>query len=510
MKGKCQRKNRHLFFCILSGIALLLLAGWFGWWHFYVRQDFTLRDVRTEAKADGALLYGKGRMRINLPQNHIIDVHFVIPCQARTGQPLESASTMLFWAPYLGEERSIREGGLHAWALDYARQCGWTVFTFTVEGGGKKDGVPESYYIYPESGWHDVVFAVKAALEVRYGLAPKALLVAGESAGGSLAEHLPVSHPNYIAAAAWSGGTTYRALPESDAAVFFLNNWGCYGVSSSHRLYAESVENGREVLWTEIPPNAGAKSLNHHTPSQLTAQLKQSFLRGAMALADSVTGKVSPPSEWPCEYTMPDGHVAKLPSEEFLRLWERLPHRLNAAVLTQQRNGFVAATEPVSHPEKAAILFYTDIGEPFLQDGVHALCQKNYAVYVVICDDHHEQACTDGAAALAAIRRDPNLSALPLAILGNNDAASAALQLASRVPSTELSGVFLFQPEFLPSVAMPPLSSDGRLNGAIVRSFVTEAVQSVENASLPTTVLAADPNREVQWLEFFEAVGDGN
>ena len=500
-------RRRHRRLWVLA--ALLALAGfaWTGWWHFYIRQDFTLRDVRTRWKPKDGLELGEGWMRVNLPKNHLVEILFAVPKDAATGEPLPSASNLLFWAPYLGETNDPQTATLPPWALDYARECGWTVFTFTVKDGGEVSGKPRSYYIYPESGWHEVVFAAKAALETRYGLTSRALLVSGESAGGSLAEHLAGAHPEEIAAAAWSGGTTYMPLSSRNVVPCgFFSNWGCYGEPASRKLYEESSAQGLPLLWTELPPKVDGRTIYHHAPSELTARMKRCFLQGAVSLADPKTSAIPPMDSWPYAYEMPDGRTVRLPSEEFLRLWERLPHRLTHAVLSHQRDGFVAATEPVPDPAKTALFFYTDLGHPYLQDAVQALCRKNYAVHVVFCDDCHEQSCLDGAAALEAIRRDPRLAGLPLVVLGNGQAADAALKIASTVGET-LAGVFLYDPrELIPEARRPRLSSDGTLNGAPVRRFLSGDPFAAGYTEISSEPIPDDPVPENQWLDYIQAV----
>ena len=271
------------------------------------------------------LEYGSAQMQVNLPNQDVVNIRYVIPHDPLSGKVLPSASTILFWAPYLGEAQFIQDGGLHGWARKYAKQFGWTVFTLVITDDKHVKEPPPSRYYCAESGWFEVVFAVKAALEKKYGLSNKKLIICGESAGGNMAERMVATYPEEIAAATWSGGTSYTDLPKSDVATFFFSNWGCPGAKATQSLAKDAHAHGISLLWTEIPPNSGAR-LNHHSPSQLTAQLKQTFLQGVVALANPVTGAIPPPEEWPCRYAMPDGSLIYLPSAEFARLWKKLPH----------------------------------------------------------------------------------------------------------------------------------------------------------------------------------------
>ena len=498
------RPRPFLWILVLPALALLAGGVLGGWRMFHARRDFALRDVRSAWSPEEGLEKGEGWMQVNLPKNRRIKVCFAVPRDAATGKLPSSASNLLFWSPYLGEERDIQKNGLHEWAKEYARQCGWTVFTFAAEDGGRVDGKPRSYYIYPESGWHEVVFAVKAALEKRYGLTSRKLLVVGESSGGSLAEHLVAAHPEAIAAAAWSGGTAYMPMPFHDVPCGFFNNWGCPGVPVSHELYEQGIGQGLPLLWTELPPKID-EELYHHGPTELTAAIKRAFLKGVMELADPATGAVPPMESWPYSFEMPDGRIVHLPSLELLRLWERLPHRLTHAVLSRQETGFVAATEPVETPAKAALLFHSGQEDPFLQDAVQMLCQANCAVHVVFCGGSCEQSIVDGMAALAALKRDSRLATLPLAVLASGNAADAALQVAENAGDT-LAGVFLYDPRSsLPDRRLPSCPG-GFLHGTPVRRFLPDDSPDDSFTGIPAERIPAAAIPENQWLDYIRSV----
>ena len=374
-------RNGLLIFLGLAVLSVSVLLGH----RLATRTDLTPRRVRTERLDGGRLELGHAVLRPNLPGNPTVELFFAVPLEPTTGGVRATASTVLFCAPFLNEDRFLKRDGLREEHLQFVRQCGWSLFALAIKGERtvSEDG-RQNYYVYPESGWPEVVFAVKAWLEERYGLSSRRLVVVGESSGGSMAEQLAVAYPEKIAAAAWNGGSTYASVPsESPVALFAFNAWGCPGAAASRAMSAQAAAAGVQVLWEEGPPIWKPFDATHHGCSAVAVKLRRLFLKGAMALADE-SGRVPPAAEWPVSFRQPDGRLLHFPSEEFRDAWANLPLELNA-VLREEISARPVLVKPAGlTPTRTVVLFPGELDDVRLRDAVHALNRENCAVCLML------------------------------------------------------------------------------------------------------------------------------
>ena len=147
------------------GVAVLAV-GWLVGYRLMTRTDLTPRRVRTDRLDGNRLELGRATLRPNLPGNPAVELYFAVPLDPATGQVRATASTVLFCAPFLNEDRFLKRDGLRDEYLNFTRQNGWSLFALGIKGERtvSEDG-RQNYYVYPESGWPEVVFAVKAWLE---------------------------------------------------------------------------------------------------------------------------------------------------------------------------------------------------------------------------------------------------------------------------------------------------------------------------------------------------------
>ena len=365
---------------VFLGVAVLAV-GWLVGYRLATRTDLTPRRVRTDRLDGNRLELGRATLRPNLPGNPAVELYFAVPLDPATGQVRATASTVLFCAPFLNEDRFLKRDGLRDEYLNFTRLNGWSLFALGIKGERTvSEAGRQNYYVYPESGWPEVVFAVKAWLEERYGLASRRLVVVGESSGGSMAEQLAVAYPERIAAAAWNGGRTYAELPaDSPVALFAFNAWGCPGAASSRELSRRSAEAGVQVLWEEGPPIWRPFDNSHHGASAVAMKLRRLFLKGVVALADE-TGRVPPPAEWPVSFRQPDGRLLHFPSEEFRETWANLPLEQNAMLRGEIPVRAVLVKPEGLTPTRVVVLCPGEMDSVRLRDAVHALNRENCAV----------------------------------------------------------------------------------------------------------------------------------
>ena len=485
-----------MVFLALSMAATLGLAI-----HRYsTRTDLTPRKLALQKLDGGRLELGHAILRPNLPGNPTVEFFYAVPMDHTTGRPRATASTMLFFAPFLNEDRILRKYGLRDEQLEFARRYGWSVFTLAIAGNRHVDDHQAGSYIFPEAGWPSVVFEMKSWLEGRYGLSPKRLVVAGESDGGSMAEHMAVAFPEQVAAAAWNGGGSYAEIPpESPVAFFSFSTWGCPGKAASRKLSRMADEHGVQVLWEEGPPISHPFDATHHGASTIAVRLRRLFLKGVMDLADA-EGRVPPPEEWPVSFRQPDGQVLHFPSMEFSSQWESLPLELNQAAREGWTGGHVEVIRPVASP-KRNLVFFTDCDDIRLRDTVYAMNCADCAVFVVFCGQGTEQAGHDGRALLADIQRRSSLARLPLSIVAEGAGAVPALRMA--VEQTQgAHSTLLLDPLGTPEAGFTPLALQAIAQGIDVRAFVSPGMFLEDCPGVSALPMPSSQTQMAEWFGF--------
>jgi len=466
------KKAKSLFLFGMALLSFALIAIFLLEW----RKAFRPQEVHTHRRLGREMEYGKAIIPVGLPDNPTAELHFMVPLDPDSLKPLPSASNILFRAPYRNEDKLvIRKDGVPWDARFYARDFGWTVFTLAIVP--PKEGTQSStYYVYPESGWFEVVLAAKKWLQKKYKLSPRRLIILGESSGGSMAEQMVATYPEQIAAAAWNGGTTYRELPDDcPVALFSFNTWGCWGAKATGHLASQTLSHEIQILWEEGPPIWEPFNKSHHGPSDISYTLRRLFLKAVMEMADD-EGKVPPPSSWPIEAAMPDGRTLRFPSEEFYHEWQKLPLALNNAVRNRATTGYVAANEAIENPARCFVVFCEPMDGVLLRDCIYALTRENHAAHVVFCGETTGQAAEDGMAALASICNDPQLASLPVTLIGFGGSASAVLQVLDHEKDSGIDQVYLLNPVWDTEAPPPQFTTEGTFRGIPVHSLVLPEV----------------------------------
>ncbi len=336
----------------------------------------------------------------------------------QAGKPCRGSDQMIFYAPFTGEEKRIP--GSQKWLRELAKESGCTVFTMQIpaERGDAEDR--SKYFIYPESGWHDMVFKVQAAVAGKFGFRPGKLLVTGESSGGSMAQQLCAANPGKIAAAAWTGGSRYldRIAPDDRIPRLIVNTWNCPGENASI-VYAQKLRgHGLPALDVRTPPNFKISSPDHHAPNPVVYRLITSYLAGIAALRNADNGEIPPPAKWPER----DSAGAPLPSPQFAAAWREV-HR--------------------DAPEKATLLaiVLTSENEPLLRDFLWLLRENGARTVVVPVGDDLPEEAGRLREPLAGLLSHPDL---PVFLIGIGSAAQPGVVAALQLPRGGIRRIVLF------------------------------------------------------------------
>lgn len=311
---------------ILALILLLSLSVLLFVWYSSAREPGRPDPDNWQETRSPSMLTGSFTLVVNLPKNPDSVVQFALPLNP-DGSIADSAKNMVFYAPFNGDAPMIRQG-LKEWLVEkFVQECRFSVFSLTIEMDPDAT-TPDTYYIYEQNHWYDIVFLIQKILEDRYRLPHQSLLIAGESSGGSWAQQLAVSRPEQVAAAAWCGGDKYlmETLPHPPAPMLALNVWGCPGQIKTAAMAAFFSEKNVPVYSGITPPEwQDLQALSHHAASPEAYTLIQQFLSAIAELREQNAGTVPPPEAWPVQTDSFHGTTA-FPSAVFFSSFSALPH----------------------------------------------------------------------------------------------------------------------------------------------------------------------------------------
>lgn len=420
-------KNRKLV--ILLAVFAVLAAGklvmfWFEERPPELPEEYRrIREAAAQAespvfrKVEDGLLHETFRFKDGFLWGKETLVGCLVPLD-QAGKPRPGSDQMIFYAPFTGEEKRIP--GSQKWLQALAKESGCTVFTMQIpaERGDAQDRA--KYFIYPESGWHEMVFKVQAAVAKKIGFRPGKLLVTGESSGGSMAQQLCAANPGKIAAAAWTGGSRYldRIAPDDRIPRLIVNTWNCPGENTSIRYAKELRERGLPALDVRTPPNFKITNADHHAPNPIVYRLLTTYLAGIAALRTANAGEIPPSAKWPER----DSAGAPLPSRQFAAAWRDV-HR--------------------DAPEKATLLaiVLASENEPLLRDYLWLLRENGAQTVVVPVGEDFQAETGRLKEQIAGLL---NHSALPVFLIGIGPAAQPGVVAALQLPRSGIRRIILF------------------------------------------------------------------
>jgi pimeloyl-ACP methyl ester carboxylesterase len=237
-------------------------------------------ELDTSPQIGQQVLEGSFWLKVNKPLNRRTLVRYILPLDPDSGRPSSSASRIVFYAPFNGDAKRIRKE-LPRWLRRFATEGGCTVFSLTIEADKEPKHLKdrEFYYIYPESGWAELVFAIEEHLRKQFGLSKQKLLVVGESSGGSMAQMMALRYPERIASAAWHGGSRYDHFEAPlSVRILALNSWCDYALQPTIEMVRQTRIIGQQIDFFALPPVYYDNGrLEAHAPAQLSYDLIYEF-----------------------------------------------------------------------------------------------------------------------------------------------------------------------------------------------------------------------------------------
>ena len=243
----------------------------------YDFSDFTKNEKRNQELIEGSFL-----LKVNMPMNETIPVMYAVPFSEETGKLRRNASKIVFYAPYCGDEKRLKDGFI-PWHREFAEIYGYSIFTFAVNTSREMIENDNIYYIYKENGWPEIVFQIQGEIQKRFALKKEKLYIVGESSGGSFAQQIVAAYPEKVCMAAWNGGTRYaRFQKETKTRILATNIWGDTGCLYTALLKEQADAMGIDMEFHVTPPNdrASSKMYKLHAGWQLNYDMITAFITG--------------------------------------------------------------------------------------------------------------------------------------------------------------------------------------------------------------------------------------
>ena len=396
-------------------------------------------------------------LETNLPNNEKLKITYMVPVDS-DGEPLPSAHNVVFYAPYAGDNAPLKKDT----AKYFAKKLGFTVFSFNMDLDLSFANDKQKFYIYNESGWHDIVFEAQQKLTKDFKLSPNKLLVVGQSSGGSMAHQLATSHPDKIDAVAMIGGGSYSLVDKNSTVAWLtLNTWGDVFVLAAKKFKKQAQSAGIQVLCGETPFSLKKKSdrYAHHEAGPFAWKLMQAFIRDVAALREKNNGIMPIAENWPQTETI-NNEKLFLPSEEFASLWKKIPHEGTAILANKEDDSYITVMPPSGHA-RAVVLFVHDpsfYDSTNLMDNLYFLAkQKNIAVAVKVSDNHFET-LEKIQNTLETVLENEKWKNLRVYVLGSGDGGRLAAIAALSNNNPRISKITTFNSEYRwPFIELSPI-----------------------------------------------------
>ena len=269
---------KRFSFVISGGIILLACIGII----LFFRMSVAYPSLEEHSiHKDNDLIIGSFDVKVDLYLNEYTSVRYAIPIDVNTNKPVPSADNILFYAPYNGEA-PILSNGFPKHILEMARRRKCSVFTLVIKTDTISTSERDKYYVYNESGWHDIIFAIHRHICECYGFKPRKIKIFGESSGGSLAQNLLVNYPHLVDKAAWNGGCRYANFKQNVSYPSFLacSIWGCYGQEITREMCIDARKMNIQADFINMPPEwrGSFANMDHHAAWNAIYLTTEAFL----------------------------------------------------------------------------------------------------------------------------------------------------------------------------------------------------------------------------------------
>ena len=423
-------KKRMGIFGIFFFIILLIVV-----YYFYYKAPLPRLAYQTTPlvtiKNTSQYIEGIFKWQVNRPLNKETLVRYMIPLDSKTKRPRASASNIVFYAPYNGDANRIRKS-FPLWHQYFASELGYTIFTLTIEADTEITSDPQKYYIYHESGWHDLIFQIKEHLEKEYSLESKPLLIVGESSGGSLAQQMVVANPHKIAAVAWNGGSRYVPFKKNlQIPIMALNTWGCYGIPATRRMVQDALKYDIHILNAESFPDwKKTGEYGHHAASKFTYSLIQNFIHGIVDLRDKNKGVVPNYVQWPINNTY-GKEKQYFPSRQTVTHWDKLPTKAISEINNKSKE---LISFPIPQDPQMILLIVGNLSNDIcLKDTLYYFFQRNTIGQVILTTDDSIDDLSRIMSALKSLLAQKEWLDLPVIVMGKDfDGQLAVVSVAKK------------------------------------------------------------------------------
>jgi len=344
-------KHSRVSTLIFLGLAISAMAGSGFLLFLRAKKDSIMPDIQLPVLQSTTYINrptmkeGNFTLDVHLPLNETTLVRYIVPYSPETGRPASSASNIVFYAPYNGEEARLKRD-FPPWIRKLAELYEFTVFTFTVNTTSQASFNEKEYYIYSTGGWYDLIFKMQEQLQNEFNLGNEKLIMVGESSGGSMIQQMIARYPEKIKRAAWCGGQKYTPFKtDTRTKILAINIWGCPGEEPTRELQANARKLGIDFQFMTTPPNPKSSPYGqyyHHAPWNFQYELMTDFITNTIEETDDM-------SVWTSDFTQKASAVLPLrPSTKGLvvMIWNKpvsRNHELKDALWFLHNNGYIPA-----------------------------------------------------------------------------------------------------------------------------------------------------------------------
>ncbi len=447
-------------------------------------------EAKPEEKITDGLLIGRYVFKASRPLNPDSEVGYIIPVDEK-GKPLPGASDMIFYGPYNGEGYRIAPG-TQPWLQALAKRNSCTVFSLKIIANTDITDDRETYYVYPEAGWFDLVFAAQQKLTRKFSFPEKKLILLGMSSGGSMAQNMIAARPEKIEAAVWNGGSRYDTPDAKSDHIprLMINTWGCPGEPATAELARKLQQRGAPVLFTVTGPNPELKKNSHHDPGPDYYTLMEQYLQSILRLRRENHGKLPPAKQWPCrngdEY---------FPDAEFARCWQqRFPRR------PEWDSSRLFGVYPVTGTgRRLAIIFVDDdkLEEPFTLDIFYLLSRQSAVPVVIPSGDNLADAAEKNLKALSSVLHDDRWKDLPVYIIGLGRGGQLGAVTAMGHPAERnIKKITLFDPNMASPFPLLSIEESRKKSSIPLVVYLDQAPKNTSSDPVGIHFRTISPNTE--------------